>query len=83
MKIKICVGSSCHLCGSKMVIDRLKALVAEHNMEKDLELSASFCLSRCSEGVSVVIDDEKYYNLRPNEVDTWFEAEVLGKGAVK
>lgn len=83
MKVKICVGSSCHLCGSKKVIDRLKTLVSERGLEKRVELSASFCLNHCSDGVSVIVDDDRIFNLRPDEVDAWFEREVLGRGGLK
>ena len=32
MKITICVGSTCHLLGSKRVVDRMKELVEEHHL---------------------------------------------------
>ena len=39
MKIMICVGSTCHLCGSKKVVTRFQELVAEHDLQANIELA--------------------------------------------
>ena len=39
MKVTICVGSTCHLLGSRTVVDRFKALVEEHRLADRVELS--------------------------------------------
>lgn len=78
MKIEICVGSTCHLCGSKKVIDRFKELVEENNVQATIELSGKFCMGKCGEGVSVMINDT-VYSVKPEEVDEFFKKEVLAK----
>ena len=47
MKIQICVGSTCHLCGSKKVVTRFQELVAENNLQAEVELSGKFCMGKC------------------------------------
>ena len=32
MKITICIGSSCHIKGSRQVVEGLQSLVSEHNL---------------------------------------------------
>ena len=44
MKILICVGSTCHLCGSKKVVNRFQELVAEHHLQDKVELAGKFCM---------------------------------------
>ena len=78
MKIIICVGSTCHLCGSKKVVTRFQELVAENKLEDKVELAGKFCMGKCGEGVSVMIDD-KIYSVKPEEVDDFFRREVLEK----
>lgn len=78
MKIMICVGSTCHLCGSKKVVTRFQELVAENKLEDKVELAGKFCMGKCGEGVSVMIDD-KIYSVKPEEVDDFFRREVLEK----
>ena len=78
MKIMICVGSTCHLCGSKKVVTRFQELVAEHNIQADVELAGKFCMGKCGEGVSVMIDDN-VFSVKPEEVDELFKTEVLAK----
>lgn len=78
MKIMICVGSTCHLCGSKKVVTRFQELVEENNLQATVELSGKFCMGKCGEGVSVMID-ENVYSVKPEEVDEFFKNEVLAK----
>ena len=78
MKIMICVGSTCHLCGSKKVVTRFQELVAEHNLQATVELAGKFCMGKCGEGVCVTID-EVTQSIQPENVDEFFKAEVLAK----
>ena len=72
MKITVCIGSSCHLKGSRQVVERLQALVREHKLDDKIELSGTFCMDNCQNGVCVTLDGE-IYSL------SFFEKEVLGK----
>lgn len=78
MKIMICVGSTCHLCGSKKVVTRFQELVAEHNVQAEVELAGKFCMGKCGEGVNVMIG-EQVFSVKPEEVDELFKTEVLAK----
>ena len=37
MKVIICIGSSCHLKGSRQVVEKLQALVKENHLEDKVE----------------------------------------------
>ena len=50
MKITICIGSSCHLKGSRQVVEQLQYLVAQHNLNEQVELSGTFCMGKCQTG---------------------------------
>ena len=78
MKITICVGSTCHLLGSKRVVDRFKELVEEHNIADKVDLAGKFCMGKCGEGVCVTID-EVTQSIQPENVDEFFKSEVLAK----
>ena len=78
MKITICVGSTCHLLGSKRVVDRFKELVEENNLGEKIELAGRFCMGKCGEGVCVTID-ETTHSIKPEDTDAFFKAEVLAK----
>ena len=78
MKIMICVGSTCHLAGSKKVVNRVQELVAENNVSAEVELAGKFCMGKCGEGVSVMVDDQ-VFSVKPEEVDEFFKNEVLAK----
>ena len=44
MKVTVCIGSSCHIKGSRQVVERLQQLIAENNLGDKVELSGTFCM---------------------------------------
>lgn len=78
MKITICIGSSCHIKGSRQVVGGLQDLINKNNLAGKVELGGTFCMGRCQEGVCVTVDD-KFYSVTPETVAEFFEKEVLLK----
>ena len=78
MKIMICVGSTCHLCGSKRVVTRFQELVEENKLQVEVELAGKFCMGKCGEGVNLMIDDV-HHCVQTEAVDEFFKREVLAK----
>ena len=76
MKITVCIGSSCHIKGSRQVVEKLQTLIAEHNLGDKVQLGGTFCLGRCQEGVCVTVG-EKFCSVSPDTVDEFFKNEVL------
>ena len=78
MIIQICVGSSCHLKGSKAVVSELQQLIADNNLKDKIELAGTFCMGRCQEGVCVTVDD-KFYSVSPEKTKDFFVNDVMPK----
>lgn len=78
MKITVCIGSSCHVKGSRQVVKELQRLIAEHNVGDRVELSGTFCMSQCQLGVCVTVDDA-FHSVTPDSVAEFFDAQVLSK----
>ena len=78
MKITVCIGSSCHLKGSRLVVASLQKLIAENNVSDKVELGGTFCMGKCQQGVCVAIGDEMY-SVSPDTVDEFFKENVLEK----
>ncbi|PWM67366.1 MAG: hypothetical protein DBX61_05830 [Clostridiales bacterium] len=78
MKITVCIGSSCHIKGSRQVVEQLQNLIAEHNLKEKVELAGTFCMGKCQDGVCVTLD-ERFYSLSPETTNEFFEKEVLAK----
>lgn len=75
MKITVCIGSSCHIKGSRQVVEQLQTLIEENNMRDKVELGGTFCMGKCQQGVCVTVDD-KFYSVKPETVNEFFEKEV-------
>ena len=78
MKITICIGSSCHIKGSRQVVEQLQSLIEENSLGDKIELGGTFCLGRCQEGVCVTVDDESH-SVSPDTVKDFFNTQVLAK----
>lgn len=76
MKITICIGSSCHVKGSRQVLERLQTLIAENKLGDKIELSGTFCVGQCQKGVCVLIDEE-LYSVTPDSAEEFFNNTVL------
>ncbi len=78
MKVTICIGSSCHLKGSRQVVETLQKLVAEHELGNKVELGGTFCIGNCQQGVCVTVDDN-FFSVTPDNVHEFFETQILAK----
>ena len=78
MKITVCIGSSCHIKGSRQVVEQLQNLIKENNLGDKVELGATFCLGKCQQGVCVMVDEE-FHSVSPDTVDTFFDEAVRAK----
>lgn len=76
MKITVCIGSSCHIKGSRQVVEQLQSLVHEADLGDSIELVGTFCMGRCQEGVCVTVDGD-FFSVSPETVRAFFEETVL------
>ena len=78
LTITVCIGSSCHIKGSRQVVEQLQYLIAENNLGEKVELSGTFCMGKCQQGVCVTVNDS-FHSVSPETVDEFFAKEVLAK----
>ena len=78
MKVTVCIGSSCHLKGSRQIVEALQHKIAEHDLGDKVELGGTFCMGKCQEGVCVTVDD-RFFSVSPDPVDGFFENEIKAK----
>ena len=71
MKVTVCIGSSCHIKGSRQVVDQLQTLIAEKGLGEKVELSGTFCMGKCQQGVCVTVD-ETFHSVTPETVVDFF-----------
>ncbi len=78
MKITVCIGSSCHVKGSRQVIDQLQYLIAKNNLSEKVELKGTFCIGKCQLGVCVNLD-EAFFSVTPETTEEFFNKNILAK----
>lgn len=75
MKVTICIGSSCHLKGSRQVVEQLQRLITEHGLADKVSLAGSFCLEQCQKGVCVTVDGQ-FFSVSPETVNDFFVEQI-------
>ena len=78
IKITVCIGSSCHIKGSRQVVEQLQYLIAENNLGEKVELGGTFCMGQCQKGVCVKVNDD-LHSVTPDSVNNFFASEILAK----
>ena len=78
LKITVCIGSSCHIKGSRQVVEQLQYLIAENQLGEKVELGGTFCMGKCQKGVCVNVDEE-FHSVTPENVGDFFKNAVLAK----
>ena len=78
MKVTVCIGSSCHIKGSRSVVERLQNLIAGENLNDKIELGGSFCMGKCQQGVCVTVNGE-FFSVSPETVSSFFEKEIKAR----
>lgn len=76
MKLTVCIGSSCHIKGSRQVVETLQRLINTRHLEDCVTLSGTFCMGNCQKGVCVTLDD-RLYSLTPETAEDFFQTEIL------
>ncbi len=76
MKITVCIGSSCHIKGSRQVVEQLQHLISVNKLDDKVELGGTFCMGKCQQGVCVTVEDS-FHSVTPETVEEFFKNEVL------
>lgn len=58
VKITVCVGSSCHVRGSRTVLKRFAEVIRAEHLEDEVVLLGSFCMERCGETMNWKFNEE-------------------------
>ncbi len=79
MRVTICIGSACHLKGSRDVISKMQEMVAQNGLIDKVDLNGAFCSGNCvKEGVCVTVDGE-LFSVKPEDTENFFHKEILGR----
>ena len=76
IKITVCIGSSCHIKGSRQVVESLQEIIAKRELADKVELGGTFCMGQCQNGVCVTVGDE-VFSVSPDTVVDFFDNEVM------
>ena len=76
--VQICVGSSCHLKGSREIVELFEKSVEEHNIADEVVLSGSCCIGKCNRvGVTVQVNDDVHVGITRDNFREFFKENIL------
>lgn len=59
VKVNVCTGTNCFLKGSQQIVHDLLDHVQREHLEDGVDVCASFCFEKCSQGPTVSVDGRK------------------------
>lgn len=78
MKVTVCIGSSCHLKGSRQVVEQLQDLISSECLGDKIKLGGTFCMGECQKGVCVSVDDV-LFSVSPETTKDFFLSEIKSR----
>ena len=75
MKVTVCIGSSCHIKGSRQVVEQFQQLIG---LKEKVDLGGTFCMGKCQQGVCVTVDDQ-FYSVSPETAEEFFNTNIKAK----
>ena len=75
--VSVCVGSSCHVRGSRQIIEHLQGVLHARGLDDQVDLRAEFCLGHCMQGPNVRVNDEIIGHVSPDGVDDLVEQYIV------
>lgn len=77
VKVKICIGTACHLSGAQSVIASFRHLIEENKLFERVSLEGAFCMRQCeNDGVAVTVNDEVFH-VKAEEARRFFREKIL------
>ena len=58
--------------------EQLQDLIAKENLSDKIDLSGTFCMGKCQQGVCVTADGE-FFSVSPETVSSFFEKEIKAR----
>ncbi len=78
INVAVCLGSSCHVRGSKDILAMLQKAIADNGLEKEVDISGSICFGECaSGGVNMKVDGELVTGITRENFPQFFEDRIL------
>lgn len=78
LKVTVCIGSSCHIKGSRQIVEQLQHLISAHGIGDQVELGGTFCMGKCLQGVCVTVNDA-FHSVTPESTEEFFAEEILAR----
>lgn len=76
--IQVCVGSSCHLKGSREIVELLQKQVEKEHLGEEVILCGGFCAGKCNRiGVTITVDDDVFTGVTPEMLPAFWQERIL------
>ena len=80
VKVTVCVGSSCHVRGSRAVLKRFAEIIETGNLGDEVALIGCFCMERCGEGMNWKFNDEDVTSGTVDEAEETLRSKLAEAG---
>ncbi|MCR5491103.1 MAG: (2Fe-2S) ferredoxin domain-containing protein [Bacilli bacterium] len=78
--VATCVGSACHIRGSREVVEAMRKELSSRGLEERVEIKPAFCLGRCGakeDGITVLVGEEIVEGVTVTDVRRLFDEKIV------
>ncbi len=81
--VTVCVGSSCHIRGSRTLLKRFAEIIEQRGLGEEVVLAGSFCRERCGETMNWRFGDEEIASTSVEEAEQTFFGKLARTGILR
>ena len=83
VKVTVCVGSSCHVRGSRSVLARFSEILEEQGVPYRVSLVGCFCMDRCGERMNWKFEDQDISSTSAEEAEQTLREKLAESAAMQ
>jgi hypothetical protein len=77
VNVTVCVGSSCHVRGSRTLLNRFAQIIKAEKLENEVALLGSFCMERCGESMNWKFNEENISSSSVGEAEETLRSKLM------
>ncbi len=85
MQILVCGGTGCKSSAGHLIVDRLKEVIREKGLEKEVDVITTGCFGFCEKGpiVKIIPDNTFYVQVKPEDVEEIISEHIVNSRKVE
>jgi NADH:ubiquinone oxidoreductase subunit E len=68
IELVVCMGSACFSRGNTRTLELIQGYLAEHDLERQVQVTGTLCQDRCRQGPNITLQGECFCGMEPHAI---------------